>query len=600
MSKKSWFGRVRRSTTIGLFLAIIVPFTVLSEGLFIPDSVEEFYSRLISRSKKAEALQPNLLLWATELRSRLSKVDFSKAPPEITENMPIPYFAPYRKLEEMTSVDEKRIEQTSQLYIEKFGINTVESLLWTGIEPANPLTRDESYRWNSLRDSDMYNADRRRSFATSLLQSGIRNVRTGLSNHEIDLNDQRSWREHDVMIHHFSDLGLRLSLDMHHFGIEDQFRAKNVRGQNSLSESYYLHPDWPAYFGKFTGEAFRRYSNKIEAITLINEPEPTVGFNAEMWHGGYPGWGNPKINYYYIRRAVQVGKAAVLGRMAIEKERRLSKSLDRPMYMHTEATVYKPYWEDFNRFIRFLPSDMILGSEWLLETDFSIIAKLTPEEILERWENIDDSDRTTVDWLIQHFIVDDQSVQDIEKNRDELVRILSELQSLHLQLVSTFETTMKDDTVFAVDYYAQNEDKGKDGKYLVPEPDLYAQQVISGNRAGVYAVMVDYFNRYRMPLMIGETGTVVGKFGSRWSLQVLLECAQAHEQGIPFLGLTIYPAIDTWGWETALSVPKSQTLINPSGLYTLDLKVRPFVRKIIESLSEWMQPNQLVTSETGS
>ena len=103
-------------------------------------------------------------------------------------------------------------------------------------------------------------------------------------------------------------------------------------------------------------------------------------------------------------------------------------------------------------------------------------------------------------------------------------------------------------------------------------------------------MVVDYFNHYKMPIMVGETGTPYYHYGARWNQQLLLECAQAVKDGVPFLGYTIYPLIDTWGWETALSVPKEQTRLNPGGLVTLDLETRPFVSRLLQSLSNPTQP----------
>jgi hypothetical protein len=72
------------------------------------------------------------------------------------------------------------------------------------------------------------------------------------------------------------------------------------------------------------------------------------------------------------------------------------------------------------------------------------------------------------------------------------------------------------DTVFGIDYHAYNEDKDRFGSRLSSQPQYHAAQVVAGWRAVLYPVMMDYFNDYRMPLMITETGTPYFHYGARW------------------------------------------------------------------------------------
>jgi hypothetical protein len=78
-----------------------------------------------------------------------------------------------------------------------------------------------------------------------------------------------------------------------------------------------------------------------------------------------------------------------------------------------------------------------------------------------------------------------------------------------------------------------------------------------------------------MPMMVTETGTPYFVYGARWHQQMLLESAKLMKSGIPFLAYTIFPAIDTYGWEHAISRPKEPlyrpegSLYNPSGIFYL-------------------------------
>jgi hypothetical protein len=70
---------------------------------------------------------------------------------------------------------------------------------------------------------------------------------------------------------------------------------------------------------------------------------------------------------------------------------------------------------------------------------------------------------------------------------------------------------------------------------------------------------------------------------------MLLECAAASA-GVPLVAYSVYPLLDSWDWETALSVPRPQTLLNPGGIFTLSLQPRPFIRPLIDSLKAGFQP----------
>lgn len=494
-----------------------------------------------------------------------------------------------------------RNKETMRLYRQLVGSSSEKNFLWSGIESGNPLTRNEEYRWDSLQDQGLFDPHRRSELIDSLQTLGIRNIRMGMSNHRINIDDGKSWSDHDRLIGDLAAGGLNISLDLHHFGIEDRFRVVDAKGHTSGASSYYLNAAWPDYFARFAAEAFRRYGASIKAITLINEPETTVGFNSEMWHGAFPRWSSSQNNFFYIERAVQVAKAAVKARMAIEEEMQLTGQ--QVFFVHPEAAVYKPSWEDFNRFNRFVTSDLILGKEWLMEADLDALARRPMADIVGAWQRMQVSERSQLDWMIENYVVYNQPAEVREKNRRRLVTLLAELRALHQGLHERYGITMRSNTVFGIDYYAHNEDRDPDGMRLRPRPELYDEQVRAGRRAGLYRVIVDYFNRYQMPVMITETGTPFYHYGMRWHQQMLLACADAMASGVPFLGYTMYPAVDTWGWETALSVPKSETLLNPGGVLDLRAKPKPFVERLLSSLSEYglaapQEPAVVSASET--
>ncbi|GBD47440.1 hypothetical protein [Methylopila sp. Yamaguchi] len=533
----------------------------------------------VAASSPAAAQHSWLADWASQ------KQDAIAAPAE-TNPFVDPTPLSFSRIELRRSSRSERALQdaTTRAYERLIGANTSRSLLWTGVETANPLTRSEDYRWNALQDQNLFEATVRRAVTDELQALGLTNVRLGLANHDIDLDRPESWAEHDALIGDFVGAGINVSLDMHHFGVEDRFRTLGPDGRTDPRASYYLHPEWPDYFARFAGAAFARYGGAIKAVTLVNEPETTIGFNSEMWHGGFPGWGSAEHDVIYVERAFQVAIGAVKARIAIEAERR--RRPQDVVFMHTEAVVTKPSRVAFDRVVRFFPSDLILGHRWLMEADLVRFAAAAPSRLIAVARLKPETSHTALDWLALHYVGAEEDPVAQARARDRLVERLRLLRELHDDLRRAFGKTMTSETVFAADYYAHNEDAGAaSGAWLSPEPQLYAAQVQSGERVGLYPLLMAYYDRYRLPMMIGETGTPYYSYGARWHQQMLLECAAAMEQGVPLLGYTLYPLLDTWGWEMGLSQPRAAAVHNPSGVLDLDRKPRPFMEALIAALS---------------
>lgn len=520
--------------------------------------------------------------WAAETQARIRAAGVAVDPvAEFGE--PVAIDLARRPARRVDRAEVERNARTVALYAASVGTDSAASLLWTGVETANPLDQRETYRWSSLEDQGLFDPARRERLTSELASLGVSNLRIGLANHEIDLDRPESWARHDAFVGDLAAAGLKLSLDMHHFGVEDRFRATDADGRPDPARSYYLHLDWPAYFARFSGEAYRRYGGLLTAVTLVNEPETTVGFNSQMWHGGHPGWGDPRHERVYVERAFAIARGAVMARIEIEKAAR--EIGQKPFFMHTEAAVYKPGRADFNRIVRFLPSDLILGHEWLLSADLDRLASAPLEELRKEARVKDPARRGAIQWLLDAYVFRPSGVDGREARREKLVAMIRDLRAEHERLEWETGVSMKDATVFAADYYAHNEASGASGAWLDPEPQLYAAQMAVGERRGLYPLIHDYFDRYRLPMMIGETGTPFYAYGQRWHAQLLLEVASAMADGVPMLGYVIYPLVDTYGWEAAMSVPKALTTVNTGGIMDLSLEARPFMSALIATLN---------------
>ena len=536
---------------------------------------------VVSAAPASAQQQSWLIDWASQKRADVAAS--APADPESTFFEPVATELARRPAREVSAKERERNARTISLYNASIGRNSPRAMIWSGIETANPLTADGGYRWNALADQGLFDPERRASLIASMRSLGLTNLRIGIANHEIDLDAPDSWAAHDAFVGDLAEGGLNLSLDLHHFGVEDRFRFVDASGRLVPEKSWYLHPDWQDYFARFSAEAFRRYGDKIKAVTLVNEPETTIGFNSEMWHGAFPGWGDPRHDRFYVERAFAIASGAVKARMAVEIVAEATGR--RPLFMHTEGAVWKPGRSDFNRIVRFLPSDLILGQDWLFEADLEKLATAPLTALRRSARSKDLSTRGSVEWLLDVYVFKGSDVKTQGVRRERLVKLISDLRGLHQELKRVHGVTMRDDTVFAADYYAHNEDRGASGAWLDPQPQLYARQTATGERRGLYAMLMDYFDRFGMPMMIGETGTPFYAYGARWHAEMLLETAAAAEDGAPMLGYVMYPLVDTYGWEHALSQPKSRSTVNTGGLMELSLEPRPFVRALLNTLN---------------
>ena len=553
-----------------------------------------------------EHYQNKLIEWANAKNKELATrpqvsdlVDITSLSDEdkhVRFNVPLAFdiSAPLQKAP--SAEDEAEMKKTTALYLKIFGKDSLRSFLWSGIETGNTLTSNMDYRWNSIREAGLYDPEIRRTFIARLKKTGIKNLRFGFSNHEIERNKEgdwveSSWQSATDMIEDFTNAGIDLSLDLHHFGIESRFcvdsNLKKVtyfkngdelcdKNRYDPEKSFYLHPEWPDYFADFAHEVVKRFYPRVKAYTLINEPETVKGFNSGLWFGAFPSWRPDRISYapyFETYRAINLGMAAVKARLKIEEHVRELKTIQRPIFFHVEAMVPKLHWHEFNSHIRYISSDTILGHDWLMNADFDFLKSLPFHDVGNHlnWDQQPHHSRSVLHMLASQSIWwgFNGDRRGIEERTAQFLNALQELKNEHLKLKRRFGMTMRSYTMLGIDYYSHNEEG------LEPKPELYIEQIKQGKRIGFYETAKAYYERYQLPMMVTETGTPYFVYGARWHQQMLLEAAKLAMSGIPFLGYTIYPAIDTYGWEHAISRPKEPlyhvegSLYNPSGIFYL-------------------------------
>lgn len=441
--------------------------------------------------------------------------------------------------------------------------STFRSFLWTGIECSNPQS-PHGERWDQLALTNFYDRKHRQTQIGLMRKAGIENVRLGMPNHK--MVEENDWDCFTSALKDFRDAGMKVSLDLQHFGLPESFR-----NDANPEESLYLNPAWPAHFVEFAMEAVRKHLPDLEAITIINEPMITNRFSACFWNEAMPGaMDHARYNHFFIKRSLLIAKAAVTARLEIERYLQ-TQPKNRIIFIHNESCEKHAENPDFNEFGRFLASDLILGHEWLLEGDF------TQSDIFR--------------WMCGHVVDPAHELRDLEK----LVDQLSEIKALHQQFQQEFKKSMKADTVFGIDYYAACETVSKLTTGF-PKPtsvEHYAEQVEGHERLGLAGICTEYWNRYQLPLLHTETNFVdhgeethVGA-SDDWGTKQLIELAQLPKFGIPVLGFTWYSLMDQFNWHNGMQGSPKEIRLHPVGLYSWpDYQPRPFASNVLPGLNQ--------------
>lgn len=113
--------------------------------------------------------------------------------------------------------------------------------------------------------------------------------------------------------------------------------------------------------------------------------------------------------------------------------------------------------------------------------------------------------------------------------------------------------------VLGLDYYAHNEWHFNDGPGIRPSPEPF----------GLAALAHQYYQRYQLPLILGETN-IRGFCSDRasWLKHTLEQCEIARRDGVPIAGYCWFPFIDSLDWDSLLA--RCDRHIDPVGVYWLD------------------------------
>ena len=146
---------------------------------------------------------------------------------------------------------------------------------------------------------------------------------------------------------------------------------------------------------------------------------------------------------------------------------------------------------------------------------------------------------------------------------------------------------LKHHCIMGNDYYQTNE---------------HHVQADGGTRAcgeifGYAVITLQYYDRYRLPVMHTETNLCQGTDGDeavRWLRKEWANVLSVRNSGVPVVGFTWYSLTDQVDWDSALR--NDHGVVNALGLCDLDRNIRPVGHAYRELISNWSEvlPTQSV------
>lgn len=128
--------------------------------------------------------------------------------------------------------------------------------------------------------------------------------------------------------------------------------------------------------------------------------------------------------------------------------------------------------------------------------------------------------------------------------------------------------------IMGTDYYVTNE-------HMV-HPDGSTSP--SGEIFGYYVITLQYYNRYRLPVMHTETN-IAEPDSVAWLQKEWANLYRFIQDGFPVVGFTWYSLLDQVDWDTALRQDNSR--VNPLGLYDLNRNIRPVGQAYLNLIKNW-------------
>ncbi|GAC1592378.1 MAG: family 1 glycosylhydrolase [Hymenobacter sp.] len=127
------------------------------------------------------------------------------------------------------------------------------------------------------------------------------------------------------------------------------------------------------------------------------------------------------------------------------------------------------------------------------------------------------------------------------------------------------------------DYYGRNE------RIILPDGTVCTSMDV----LGWYNITLEYYRRYRKPVMHTETNVFDAHEAPTWLWKQWVNILRMRTEGVPVLGFTWYSLIDQVDWDIGLA--RKVGRVNPCGLFDLDRQPRPVAASYRQLLQEYGQ-----------
>uniref|UniRef100_UPI0025EC6531 family 1 glycosylhydrolase n=1 Tax=Deinococcus sp. TaxID=47478 RepID=UPI0025EC6531 len=137
------------------------------------------------------------------------------------------------------------------------------------------------------------------------------------------------------------------------------------------------------------------------------------------------------------------------------------------------------------------------------------------------------------------------------------------------------ENQVKTNCVMGNDYYVTNEHMVHADGRVTPSGEVF----------GYYVITLQYYHRYRLPVMHTETNLADADKSWDWLWKQWTNLFRLRSDGVPIIGFTWYSLTDQVDWDTALREDAGR--VNPVGLCDMDRNIRRVGYEYRKLIQHW-------------
>jgi beta-glucosidase/6-phospho-beta-glucosidase/beta-galactosidase len=298
------------------------------------------------------------------------------------------------------------------------------------------------------------------------------------------------WTWADERINYARELGINLIVDLVHFGTP------------TWLPDAFGDVDFPVALERFAKEFGKRYSGVVRSVCPINEPLITAFFCGDA--GLWPPHGRSLNSYMTVLSRVAQGLSRAI--------RALRNTMSSVEIVLCDALEFTSAHEECHtipnpELTKMIENDIVLRNHRRHIVLDLITGRVSSQHELYSWVEKHSFPTSDLNWFLRHPVEID---------------------------------------VLGLDYYKHSEIE------IYPVGENYRQRVPT-SLSGLKRIARDYWQRYRLPMMVTETNCYGNDDERREWLQFTIKDIQAlRAEGVAMIGYTWWPLLDHLDWDGAL------------------------------------------------